>query len=324
MSFEEIEMKKLARLLVSLAIILAFPGTSVMAEIGFMRDVNTACNTGLLPIEVLEEPHDGQITVECSTCHNINDFDDETQVMEDYEDYGACYFCPENPDCAPVRPTRDELLAEAQDVTNQYFEKLFKEFMKHMMETGMMLPDGTITDPMIFAEVFPDCSDIAPVIGGDFSRKTGYLVRRVTDRTRNARNTPDGWEAAQLKKFEKMAKEGTPRTQFDITKPDGSTLPTKEFEAHAITDGPDDTKYFRYMRSITMPPMPDPVDENNPQLPCLKCHGTFKDLAPGLVDEFGQGILEAEYPFDMALGYKKGDIRGAWTIKIPIVEGEDD
>ena len=73
-----------------------------------------------------------------------------------------------------------------------------------------------------------------------------------------------------------------------------------------------------------MPPMPDPDDPNNPQLPCLKCHGTFEDLAPGLVDEFGQGILESEYPFDMALGYKGGNIRGAWTIKIPIVEGEDD
>ena len=31
-----------------------------MAESGFMRDVNTAC---------------GEIAVECSSCHNINDFD---------------------------------------------------------------------------------------------------------------------------------------------------------------------------------------------------------------------------------------------------------
>ena len=179
-----------------------------------------------------------------------------------------------------------------------------------------------------FEAVFPQCSQIAPVIGGDFSRKTGYLMRRVTHRTRNARNMPDTWEAAQLNKFEKMAEEGKPRSQFDITKPDGNILATKEFEAYAITDGPDDTKYFRYMRSITMPPMPDPNDPNNPQLPCLKCHGTFDQLAPGLVDvdgDFaGQGILEVEYPYDLALGYKKGDIRGAWTVKIPIIEGEEE
>lgn len=307
-------MKKSILLFFSLAITLALSGTSVMAEIGFMRDVNTACNTGLLPVnDVLEEPHAGQITVECSTCHNIYDFDEETSAQDDYEHYGDCYFCPENPDCAPVRPTGDELLIEAQSVTNQYFEKLFKEFMSHMQAVS-----GD------FEAVFPQCSEIAPVIAGDFSRKTGYHMRRVTNRTRNARNTPDTWEASQLNKFEKWAEEGNPRTEFKITKPDGSILKTREFEAHAITDGPDDTKYFRYMRSITMPPMPDPDDPNNPQLPCLKCHGTFEDLAPGLVDEFGQGVLEAEYPFDMALGYKKGDIRGAWTITIPIIEGEDD
>ena len=96
-------MKKSILLFFSLAIMLALPGTSVMAEIGFMRDVNTACNTGLLPVnDVLEEPHAGQITVECSTCHNIYDFDEETSAQDDYEHYGACYFCPENPDCAPV------------------------------------------------------------------------------------------------------------------------------------------------------------------------------------------------------------------------------
>ncbi len=312
-------MKKLL-LLFSLAITLALPGTSVMAEIGFMRDVNTACNTGLLPVDVLEEPHAGQITVECSTCHDLNDFDEETPNQELYESHGACVFCPENPDCDPVRPTRDELLAEAQDVTNQYFEELFKQFMSHMQAVG-----GD------FEAVFPQCSEIAPVIGGDFSRKTGYHMRRVTHRTRNARNTPDKWEASQLEKFEKWAEQGKSRETFKIAKPcppETCTvqqyLTTKEFEAHAITDGPDDTKYYRYMRSITMPPMPDPTDENNPQLPCLKCHGTFEDLADGLVDEFGQGVLEAEYPYDLALGYKKGDIRGAWTIKIPIVEGEDD
>lgn len=293
-------MKKFAVLLFSLAVTLVLPGTSLMAEPGFMLDVNSAC---------------GEIAVECSSCHNINDFDEETAAQEDYEHYGACHFCSADATCDPVRLGNGELLADARDVTNQYFEKLFAEFMSHMKAAG-----GD------FEAVFPDCSQIAPVIGGDFSRKTGYLVRRVTNRTRNARNTPDTWEAAQLKKFEKMAKEGMPRKEFIINKPDGSTLKTREFEAHAIVDGSDDMKYYRYMRSITMPPMPNPDEPNNPQLPCLKCHGTFDQLAPGLVEEgfSNEGVLEAEYPYDMALGYKKGDIRGAWTIKIPMIEGEDD
>jgi hypothetical protein len=284
-------MKKLTLLLFSLAITLALPGTSVMAEPMFMRDVNTACNTGLPVGET-------KITVECSVCHDLNDFDQYNPNQDLYESHGACEFCPGNADCAPVRPTNEELLADARDTTNQYFETLFAKFMEHMNLAG-----GD------FAAVFPDCSEIAPLIAGDFSRETGYLVRRVTNRTRNARNTPDGWEAKQLEEFEKMAEQGRLRTQFDIEKPDGSTLPTTEFEATAFVNE-EDVEYFRYMRSITLPGLD--------KLPCLKCHGTFDELADGVREAIG-----VEYPYDLALGYKAGDIRGAWTIKIPIVEGED-
>jgi len=168
-------------------------------------------------------------------------------------------------------------------------------------------------NPNDFAEVFPDCPEIAPIIASDISREKGYLVRRVTNRTRNARNTPDDWEAKQLEKFEDMAKDGKPRTQFNITKPDDSILPTKEFEVSAIVEE-EDVKYFRYMRSITMPGPPSEA----PFLPCLKCHGTFDQLGDGVLE-----AIQAAYPYDMALGYKKGYIRGAWTIKIPLVEGED-
>ena len=41
-------MKKIALLLFSLAITMALPSANVMAEILFMRDVNTACNTGAI------------------------------------------------------------------------------------------------------------------------------------------------------------------------------------------------------------------------------------------------------------------------------------
>ena len=232
--------------------------------------------------------------------------------MDEYEHLGACNFCSADvPSCTPVRLDNEGLLAEARATTNQYFETLFREFMEHMAAVN-----GD------FEAVFPQCSQIAPVIGSDISRETGYHARRVTNRTRNARNTPDTWEANQLERFESMAKGKKPRTQFDITKPDGTILPTKEYEAYAVVDAGDDMKYFHYMRSITMPVPPT----EPPFLPCLKCHGTFDDLAPGLVkpgfDE--KGVLEELYPYDMALGYKKGDIRGAWTIKIPVIEGEDD
>ena len=299
-------MKKIALFLLSSVMLIALPVRSVLAEPGFMLDVNSAC---------------GEIAVECSSCHILDDIGEYTDNQGIYKTSGACAFCSADATCSPVREDNDELLARARGITNDYFEKLFREFMSHMMATGMMEPDGTITDPMIFATVFPECSQIAPLIGGDFSRNEGGNIRRVTNRTRNARNTPDNWESGKLEKFESMAKGNHPRTQFDITKPDGSILPTKEFEQYAIVSGENDMKYFRYMRSITMPGPPN----EPPYLPCLKCHGTLDQLAPGLVNEgaLDKGALEADYPYDMALGYKKGDIRGAWTVKIPIIDGED-
>ena len=127
--------------LLSLAITLALPATSVMAEPGFMLDVNSAC---------------GEIAVECSSCHNINDFDEETATQEDYEHNGACHFCSADAICSPVRLSNEELLAEARGTTNQYIETLFADFMAHMNKVG-----GD------FAAVFPYCPEIAPVIASN-------------------------------------------------------------------------------------------------------------------------------------------------------------
>ena len=283
-------MKKTALLLFSLAITAVLPVTSVIAEPGFMRDVNTAC---------------GGITVECSSCHNINDFDEYRDAQGIYESNGPCAFCSDDATCSPARPTNEELLEDARSTTNQYFETLFSKFMQHMQQAK-----GN------FVTVFPDCPEIAPIEASNISRDTGYLVRRVTNRTRNSRNTPDSWEAKQLDNFESMAKEAKPRTPFAIKKPcpepctDQQYLNTNEFEATAFVSE-EDVEYFRYMRSITMPGLD--------KLPCLKCHGTFDQLPVGLRE-----AIYDKYPYDMALGYKAGDIRGAWTIKIPLVESEEE
>lgn len=272
---------------------LALPGV-VMAQNVAMTDVNQSCGY--------------EVFTECSGCH----YDPEpTYEQTTYLNEGACGLCTEVTSCSST-PTDAALLADAQNVTNEYFQTLFKEFMMAMKGTGMMNPDGSINNPNIFAEVFPKCPEIAPVLASQFSRDTGYLVRRVTTRTRNSRNMPDDWELEKLKKFEDMAADGDQRTQFNIIKPDGSILPTKEFEAfEVVTEGKGKASetYFRYMRSITMPGMPN----EPPNLPCLKCHGTIDQLGPGVTD-----AVNEFYPHDMSMGYKKGDIRGAWTIKIPL------
>ena len=287
-------MKKIV-ILFSLAISMVLP-TSVLAQSKALADVNDSCSY--------------DVFADCSGCH----YGDVSPTWEQttYLTEGACAFCPEEPSCSAAPPTETELLADARSTTNDYFESLFRNFMKSMKETGMMNPDGSINNPNIFAEVFPRCPELGPAIASDFSRSTGYLVRRVTKQTRNSRNTPDDWELEQLNKFEDMAADGDARTQFNITKPDGSILPTKEFESfEMVTEGKgkDTRNYFRYMRSITMPGMPN----EPPFLPCLKCHGTLDQLGLGVAD-----AVQAEYPHDLSMGYKKGDIRGAWTIKIPL------
>ena len=285
-------MKKIALLLFSLAL----SGT-VIAQTKIMNDVNSSCGY--------------DVFTDCTGCH----YDPEpTYEKTTYLTEGACGLCTEVTSCTSAPPTEAELYTAAQDTTKDYFETLFRSFIGAMKGTGMMDDSGKITNPNIFAEVLPRCPEMGPVIASEFSRQTGYLVRRVTMRTRNSRNIPDDWELEQLKKFEDMAADGDTRTLLEVTKPDGVILPTREFEAFDVVTegkGKDTELYFRYMRSITVPPL-------SSGLPCLKCHGSLNvegELGLGVV-----GAIAAEYPHDMALGYKAGDIRGAWTIKIPLAE----
>ena len=295
-------MKKIALLLYSLALFVALPGTSALAEIGYMRDVNTGC---------------GEIAVDCSTCHDLNDFNEYTDNQGLYKSDGGQPFCSPFATWKPVRLTDEQLLTDARDTTNDYFKTLFAKFMAHMAIATAAVneyPDDDKVNP--FVEVFPHCPDLAPTIASTFSKDTGYLVRRVSNRTRNARNIPDDWQAKQLENFEKMAEQGKDRTTFLINKPDHtdevpSQLTTMEFEATAFTNE-EDIEYFNYMRSITMPPLT--------MLPCLKCHGSIEEGGEVTADVLD--AIEGLYPYDMALGYKAGDIRGAWTIKIPVVEGK--
>ena len=291
-------MKKMKLLLTSLVMTVVLPGTSALAEISYMRDVNTGC---------------GEIAVDCSTCHDLNDFDEHTENQGIYKSDGGQTFCSDPGTWSPVRLTEDQLLANARSTTNAYFETLFSEFMAHMAAATAAVnadPDDDKVNP--FVEVFPHCPELAAKIASDFSKDTGSLVRRVSNRTRNSRNIPSDWQAQQLEKFEEKAKEGKRRTQFVISKPDGSPMKTMEYEATAFTNE-EDIEYFNYMRSITVPPLT--------KLPCLKCHGSIEEGGEVTADLLK--VIENFYPYDMALGYKAGNIRGAWTVKIPVVEGKD-
>lgn len=136
------------------------------------------------------------------------------------------------------------------------------------------------------AGAIPVCKEQAPALIKEKRQETGWDIRRVSLKTRNAeRGTPDLWEVRQLADFNIRAANGE--------KPE--TL--EKSEIVSINGKP----VFRYMKAL-------PVGDV-----CLKCHGPADKLEAGLKSKLGES-----YPHDQATGYAKGEVRGALTVKRPL------
>ena len=133
------------------------------------------------------------------------------------------------------------------------------------------------------AGAIPVCKEQAPALIQAKRQETGWDIRRVSLKTRNAeRATPDLWEARQL-------------ADFNIRAANGEKIDTLEkSEIVSVAGKP----VFRYMKAL-------PVADV-----CLNCHGAAEGFAAGLKDQ-----LVESYPHDQATGYSKGQIRGALTVK---------
>ncbi len=113
--------------------------------------------------------------------------------------------------------------------------------------------------------------------------KNGWKVGRTALKIRNPKNAPDAWEKAVLQEFEKKIAEGAdPKTlvKAEIVEQDGK-------------------KVFRFMKAI-------PVKK-----PCLNCHG--EKVNPDLYK-----TIKKYYPEDQAIGFKLGQLRGAFTLSKPL------
>ncbi len=127
------------------------------------------------------------------------------------------------------------------------------------------------------------CAELAPEIAGRLSREQGWRVTRVGTRVRNPLlGMPDAWEQKVLAEFAERSANGESFTGMThsevVTEPGG--------------------QYYRFMKPIAVQPQ------------CLLCHGP-RETIPG---EIG-AVLKRQYPFDEAVGYKAGDLRGAVSIK---------
>ena len=127
------------------------------------------------------------------------------------------------------------------------------------------------------------CKNKAPEIAADISQKQGWRVARTSLKLRNPQNEPDAWEVKVMNDFEKR-------------KAAGEEIKTLEYAEIIKSDG---KKQFRYMKAI-------PTEKV-----CLTCHGT--EIEPEEVE-----ALNKFYPDDKAIGFKEGDIRGAFTVTQPM------
>lgn len=136
------------------------------------------------------------------------------------------------------------------------------------------------------AGAIPVCKEQAPALIKEKRKETGWDIRRVSLKARNAeRGTPDLWEVRQL-------------ADFNIRAANGEKPETIEKSEIVTIDG---KQVFRYMKAL-------PVADV-----CLKCHGPVESLETGL-----KAKLAESYPHDLATGYAKGEIRGALTVKRPL------
>ena len=127
------------------------------------------------------------------------------------------------------------------------------------------------------------CNTTAPQISNKISEAKGMSVARTSLKYRNQENKPDEWEKAVLE-------------QFQQRKAKGEAVKTLDFSEVTEQDG---KKVFRYMKAI-------PTAEV-----CLKCHGS--NVAQPIAAK-----INSLYPDDKATGFKKGDIRGAFTVIQPV------
>ena len=123
------------------------------------------------------------------------------------------------------------------------------------------------------------CHDKAPRIADSVGTEYGLEIGRTARKTRNKSNAPNKWERAVIQSFEHA---------------NSSKKDTEKLEASKL-----EGENYRYMKAIKMKGV------------CATCHG--KQVNPGLKDR-----IEQYYPHDSATGFEIGDIRGAFTVTVPL------
>ncbi|WP_026353152.1 Tll0287-like domain-containing protein [Solimonas variicoloris] len=172
-------------------------------------------------------------------------------------------------------PTPSAAAAETPAAAAQAIATRFQQTLGARLQAAMA--DG---GPVNAVRV---CRDEAPAIAARLSRESGWQVRRIGTRVRNPlTGVADAWEQTQLADFDRrLAAHAAPdalTTYAELDEPAG--------------------RYQRYMKAIVVAPL------------CLTCHGEVDTQPPAL-----RAALQADYPYDAAVGYRLGELRGAFSLK---------
>jgi len=171
--------------------------------------------------------------------------------------------------------------AEIPTINNDQQTKLANEARSIIKKYGHTLKNTLKTGLKSGGPVkaIESCHLKAPDIASDMPESSEWSIRRTSMKTRGLDNAPDKWEMKVLKHFKEQKN----------TK--------KNFEYYEIVKNKEGKSVFRYMKPIFIKKV------------CLKCHG--EHIKPKVASQ-----LASLYPFDQATGYKKGDLRGAFTLSL--------
>lgn len=136
-----------------------------------------------------------------------------------------------------------------------------------------------------FVSAINACKDKAPKMAQVASMKTGWHIRRVSEKNRNPAAVPDAWETQALQEFSERAQ-------------NGEALSSLEKGEIISTDG---QRSYRYIKALPTQPL------------CLACHGESSQISADV-----KTTLEKLYPDDKATGYGLNQIRGGLTVIRPL------
>jgi hypothetical protein len=128
------------------------------------------------------------------------------------------------------------------------------------------------------------CAEVAQESTAEYREAFKNDIRRVSLRRRNPANEPDDYERAVLETFDSLPVDERPGAEhWEVISQDGA-------------------ESLRYLKPLVTQPL------------CLTCHGDRESMAPAVRE-----ALAEDYPDDQATGFEVGDVRGAVTIRIPLV-----